>query len=223
MNIVQTSAATPTVPSSPTSSRREQADDTRERLLAAAWELVRTRGVAELSIRKLAMRAHVSVGLPHAHFGSRGGLLDALRIRAWDEIDGVIEATVGPPSAVPDDYEAHARRALNAVVDHSLTEPRLFELVALTPGVVMSDAVFQREAASAQKFLAFLLDGERAGAFRFHGDAVVFALSLWTSVQGFILRSSATTTPILQQVQAKVLDEILEAFFARVRVARAAV
>lgn len=204
-------------------SRQHQADETRARLLAVAWEMIREEGVAEFTVRKLAHRAHVSVGLPHAHFGTREELVDALRVRAWDEIDFVIaqavgEATLGPETSHPRArYEGELRRGLEAVVAFALQEPNVYDLVALTPGLHVSDRVLVRELQTAQRFIAMLGDGQRAGAFRFKDDPGIYALALWTAVQGYVQRVRATMAPGFQAYQARVFDVLVDVFLDAVR------
>lgn len=220
MNLVQLQVDRRPVVPAPNSRRAAQADETRERLLAVAWELVREQGIAALTIRQLAHRAHVSVGLPHAHFGSRDALLDLLRIRGWDCIDAIVREA-GPAPRSAQELEAWLRQRLHAVVAFALQEPRLFELVSHTPGAAISERVFAREFQTAERFIEALTAAEREGVLRFEGDVVVFALALWTSVQGHVSRMSAKTQPGVKEVQRRVLDEVFDTFFARVRVAPA--
>jgi AcrR family transcriptional regulator len=86
--------------------RASTAAATRERILAAAGELYRERGVANTTLQAVAERADVSRGTIVNHFGSGDGLLGAV----MDEVVGLIrmpdERTLeGLPSA-----EARIRR-----------------------------------------------------------------------------------------------------------------
>ena len=198
-----------------TATRRLQADHTRARMLEAAWDMVRTHGPAAFTVRRLASRVVVATGLPSVHFGSREGLLDELRVRVWDQIDAVIATAQRDPALAT--VEARVRAGIRAVAQFALDEPHLYALLALVPGAVLSDAVLAREVRTAQPFVQRLIEGAAAGELRFSGDPVVFALALWTSVQGYVLRMSATLPAPFRAYQARVLDEILDAFFARVR------
>jgi len=200
--------------------KRPRGSGTRDRLLDLAYELVRDEGIEKLTIRELANRADVAVGLPHAHFGSRDGLLDELRSRAWNEFDRVIDVVVeakGTPHEAFD-YEAIIRGCIQAIVDFAFREPNLFELLAVRPSTQISDSLLAREMYTAKRFVDFLVQGESQGRFRFVTDPFVFALALWTSIQGYVQRAGADMLPATRKYHARVLDELLEIFFARIRV-----
>jgi AcrR family transcriptional regulator len=66
------------------------AQDTRRRILSAAWELVLARGAAAVRMRDVAAAAGVSRQLVYIHFGDRAGLLVAMA-RDHDEQSGFVE------------------------------------------------------------------------------------------------------------------------------------
>jgi AcrR family transcriptional regulator len=66
------------------------AQDTRTRILAAAWELVLTHGATAVRMRDVAAAAGVSRQLVYIHFGDRAGLLVAMA-RDHDERSGFVE------------------------------------------------------------------------------------------------------------------------------------
>ena len=199
--------------------RQQQADLTRERLLDAAWDLVREAGPTAFAMRALATRAGVATGLPFAHFGSREALLDELRIRAWDQLEAAVvpEPPIDPATLPASAYEAGLRAALTAIADFALREPTVYDLVAIVPGMRLGGAVLEREVRAASRLVAFLRAGEAAGAFRFESDVVVFALALWTSLQGFVTRMRADLDPGFRAIQQRVLEELLDSFCARIR------
>lgn len=201
--------------------KRPRGSGTRDRLIELAYDLVREEGVEALTIRELANRADVAVGLPHAHFGSRDGLLDELRGRAWNEFDRVVDEVVDATAKAgsPRDFEAIIRGCVQAIVDFAFREPNLFELLAVRPSTQISDALLAREMYTAKRFVDFLVQGEQQGRFRFVTDPFVFALALWTSIQGYVQRASADMLPATRKYHVRVLDEVLEIFFARIRVA----
>jgi AcrR family transcriptional regulator len=197
------------------SSRALQAEATRSALLEAAYRKVRQDGIGELTLRQLAQEEGVSVGLPFTYFRSRDGLLDELRIRAWDDLDRAIEDAAGPPAGARSaaELEGQIRAGMRAAVDFALREPALFGLIALTPALPVGPAVMAREAESARRFLVALLQGEAAGYFHLGDDALVFALALWTSVQGHVQRMATPAPAAFRDIQARALETILDAFF----------
>lgn len=207
-----------------TARKRREGPSTRDRLVGLAYTLVRDEGLSALTIRELANRADVAVGLPHAHFGSREGLLDELRTRAWDEFDGVVDRVIDPTAEVgPEtDFEGVVRGCVKAIVDFSFREPNLFELLVVTPQTTVSEAILVREMRTAKRFVDFLVQGQALGVFRFEADPFVFALALWTSIVGYVQRAGADMLPAARKYHARVLDELLEVYFSRIRcVARA--
>jgi AcrR family transcriptional regulator len=67
-----------------------RADQTRARILEAAWELVRDRGAAAVTMQDVAGAVGVSRQLVYVHFGDRAGLLLAMA-RHHDERSGFRE------------------------------------------------------------------------------------------------------------------------------------
>ena len=54
------------------------AADTRERIMETAWDLIRERGIADLTVAEIAAAAGVSRQLVYFHFANRAGLLVAM-------------------------------------------------------------------------------------------------------------------------------------------------
>ncbi len=200
--------------------RKQQADETREKLVSLAWEMIRKHGIDSFTVRHLAQKAGVAVGLPYSYFRTRDGLIDELRVRAWDRLEQILQATVGTPeqAAQRGDIETSIRRAMETIVDFALREPHIYELVILRPGMVLSQRVLEREIRTAQRLVQLLYKGQEQGEFRFRGDPTVFALALWTGVQGYVERMGAKTAPMFRNYQEKVLDEMFDVFFAHVRI-----
>jgi AcrR family transcriptional regulator len=66
----------------------------REELLDRAEQLVRERGVADLSLRELAREAGVSHAAPRRHFEDRQALLDALALRGFERLGAELAAAM---------------------------------------------------------------------------------------------------------------------------------
>lgn len=199
--------------------RRPQprAQQTRALLIDTAWTIVRSEGEAHLTIRALAQRAGVSQGLPNRHFGDREGLLDELRVRVWGELDTIIAQALGPPSAFgPDsDYEALVVDGVYASVSYAHAEPHLFDLMSLRPPQRPSERILLRQMETVGLFLRMFVAGQGQGFFRADADPMVATMALWSSILGYNLWARAHTPALMRTSNAKVLDEILAAFFAR--------
>jgi AcrR family transcriptional regulator len=76
------------------------AEDTRRRILAAAWELVLANGATAVRMRDVAATAGVSRQLVYIHFGDRAGLLVAMA-RNHDEQSGFLERVAATRTLPP--------------------------------------------------------------------------------------------------------------------------
>lgn len=76
------------------------ATDTRARILETAWELVRLRGINDVTVADVARGAGVSRQLVYFHFGNRAGLLTAMT-RHHDSASGFIGRVVATRSLPP--------------------------------------------------------------------------------------------------------------------------
>lgn len=62
--------------------------DGRNRILQAAREILREKGLAKLTLRGVATRAQVDVALISYHFGNKRGLYDELLVSVYEQIEG---------------------------------------------------------------------------------------------------------------------------------------
>src|SRR5687767_6451184 len=60
--------------------------DLRAALLLATDQLIRERGLGEVSLREVARRAQVSHGAPAHHFGNKAGLVTAFAAQGFDRL-----------------------------------------------------------------------------------------------------------------------------------------
>lgn len=124
------------------SERPARGEETRQRILAASLALVSTRGVDGLSIRAVAKRARVSVGLAHYHFGDRRALVRAALEASRATF--LAKATAEPPTG---DGALPLRKTLQlvrALVDFM---PGWYRVVAELDAMGLRDRGFRGEAA----------------------------------------------------------------------------
>jgi AcrR family transcriptional regulator len=70
--------------------------DLRRAVLEAAWQLLRKRGLRELTLREVARQVGVTHAAPYHHFPDLDALLDALADEAFGELDAAMaQATQG--------------------------------------------------------------------------------------------------------------------------------
>jgi AcrR family transcriptional regulator len=106
-------------------------DDTRARILEAAWEQVRERGVAEVTVARIAASAGVSRQLVYFHFANRAGLLTAMA-RHRDEAGGFAAQAAASRSMAPVGGLEALLRAWCAYVPDILPVARALEAAVVT-------------------------------------------------------------------------------------------
>lgn len=105
--------------------RRYHHGNLREELLERAEEIVRTRGVADLSLRELAREAGVSHGAPRRHFSDRQALLDALALRGFQRLGRELAEAAGGRAS----YRTRMSRTATAYVRFATRDSDLLEVM----------------------------------------------------------------------------------------------
>ena len=99
-------------------SSKDPADGLDHRLVRAGAELLRSDGVAALSLREIARRAGVSHGAPRRHFPTHVALLSAIARTGFADLTAQVEATGG---GLPELARVYVRFGLG--------DPHMFELM----------------------------------------------------------------------------------------------
>ncbi len=130
-------SAAPRAPARPRTRKEEQADETRERLIAAATSLFAQRGYRDSSVQAIGESAGISRGSIFWHFGSKEGLLWAVAERAFArwEADVLVPAVGGATGieAVRRSVEAHRRFLTEATEALRLFHVLMFEALGPRP------------------------------------------------------------------------------------------
>jgi AcrR family transcriptional regulator len=106
-------------------------DETRRRILEAAWREVAERGMGEATIARIAATAGVTRQLVYFHFSNRAGLLTAMA-RHRDESSGFVAAASASRAMPPVDGLEHLLRAWCAYVPEILPVARALEAALVT-------------------------------------------------------------------------------------------
>src|SRR5687768_6052524 len=107
--------------------RAEQAEQTRERIVQAAVDLLSAGDAGDLSMNDVAARAGVSVRTVYRNFSTRDELLDG--VVGW--IGDRLGNRVGPPPSTRDEYEQTAPDVIRALFE---IEPLYRALFATSAG-----------------------------------------------------------------------------------------
>lgn len=104
----------------------------RERILAAAMETMKAEGYAGLTVAKVAARAGESKALIAYHFGSKGGLVNAVGGELGELVTERVLADLGEGGSVEDVARGTAI-AIERIADEDPRVPRLyFDLAAVS-------------------------------------------------------------------------------------------
>jgi AcrR family transcriptional regulator len=98
----------------------------RTTLLAQAEQIVRERGVEQLSLRDLARQVGVSHGAPRRHFADRQALLDALAQSGFGRLEAELRNAAG---GAGDEFQPRLRAAASAYIRFAVRDPALLELM----------------------------------------------------------------------------------------------
>lgn len=176
----------------------------REAILDEARAIVRGHGVESLSLRRLARNLGVTAPALYAHIQDKGDLLRAV---AEAEFERLVERMDKVDHADPLERLAAYSRAY---IDHSRSEPELFDLMflfapelgstGLPPGVELP--------AATRAFtlpLSTIVEAIEAGTL-VSADPLIVSLTMWTSAHGVAtaLRLGLNLPP---DVEAALIDE----------------
>jgi AcrR family transcriptional regulator len=145
----------------PTPRTEARRAEVRDRIVRAAFDLIRRGGYREASVAAVAAGAGVATGTVYRHFPSKADLFaDVFRVASQHEVDAVAEAMARPatvPERVALGVETFARRALRGrrLAWALLAEP-------VDPAVESERLVFRR--AYAQVFSSALKEGVLDGS-----------------------------------------------------------
>jgi AcrR family transcriptional regulator len=157
--------------------------DLRRVLLEASIELIRERGLDDLSLREVARRAGVSPAAPYHHFETRQELLVALALDGFTML-AVATAKARDEAASDDPIDRFAAIG-HAYIRFALEHPAHFRLMfrpSLVPqGALPSDGAPGEAFAVLVDAVAAVLEDER---LRAHVDAPGLVLLAWSQVHG---------------------------------------
>lgn len=151
----------------------------REELLERAEEIVRTRGVADLSLRELARETGVSHGAPRRHFADRQALLDALAVRGFQRLGRELAEAAGGRAG----YQTRVSRTATAYVRFATRDADLLELM-FTGKHREPDGPVHAAADQAFDLLAALIAEGQAGNHLVGTDPMQPGMLVFATLQG---------------------------------------
>ncbi|MEO7428699.1 MAG: TetR/AcrR family transcriptional regulator [Acidimicrobiales bacterium] len=154
----------------------------RDTIVAAAREMVRTGGLAKLSLRRLAARLGVTAPALYAHVADKSDLLRAVAEVEFDRLlDRFGEVEASEPGA-------RVRAHFRAYVDHARENPELFDVMFLfPPGLGPASLPAGAELPAATRVFTVALGAVEeaiAAGEIISSDPVLVALTLWAACHG---------------------------------------
>lgn len=99
----------------------------RQEILEAAWDVVRTEGVAGLTLKQVADRVGMKPPSLYSHFTSKLDIVDAMFGAAWAELDAVSERL---EETLPDDPRAALTVVATSYFDYATHDPERHALMS---------------------------------------------------------------------------------------------
>ena len=151
-------------------------------LLGEVRQIIRERGVAAVSIREVARRAHVSHAAPAHHFGNKSGLVTAFAAEGFDRLASCVTAHIAASAAStpPAVLEAMGR----AYVRFALDNPEHFGVMFAGELVEWTEPVYVRASRSAFRPLVDVVSRAAAEGYLTEEPIIVVAAA-WSLVHGF--------------------------------------
>ncbi|MEV8451634.1 WHG domain-containing protein [Streptomyces sp. NPDC052095] len=175
--------------------------DLRRAVVSAALEVIRSDGVAAISLRDLARRAEVSHAAPAHHFKDKAGLLTAIAAEGFGLLADAL-------AAVPADAEHRLRDMGVRYVEFALAHPAHFEVMFRTQLLHGDDPelVTARERASRELSSGIEdLPGARRGP-----DARRAGLAAWSLAHGFATLQLSGSLPALDDDPARTFRTLVD-------------
>jgi AcrR family transcriptional regulator len=154
---------------------------TKDRLAAAAAQLLDRGGQEAVTLRAVAEKVGVSHNAPYKHFRDRSALLAGVARRDFEELNRVFADALNEE---PDGASA-LRRALKAFVDYGLAHPSRYRLLFSDPDL-QADDDFKEAATGPFKIFVQIVSRCQSGGVLPTGDPVRLSGLIFAAAHGAI-------------------------------------
>jgi AcrR family transcriptional regulator len=191
----------------PASRRRQSPLD--ERLLDVVEELLASRGLEGLSLRRIARRAGVSHGAPLRHYPSLSALLAEVAARGFRMLSEAVDKSAAqlPPGAGP---QARLAAAGRGYVELAVAKPGLFSLM-FRPEVLdgENERLMSASAEAFEQVVRYVRAAQDAG-WHAARDTRLLAGCVWSTVHGLATLWADGAFQGATRAPDASLDEVLE-------------
>lgn len=170
-----------------------QASGTREALLLAAEDLLRSREIETLGIRTVARRAHSSVGSFYDYFPTKRALLDQLLLRFFTTRNSFLARRIDSDRWAGIDLRTRVTAMIDVAVDYNRAYPAFNRALLrhrLAASEEIAEPLSRMEADGQARWIAFLASSAEVEA----GDASYDAVDMAVSTMGRLI-DSVTLVP----------------------------
>ena len=162
----------------------EQVAEVRTELLDVAQQLYEQDGPEAMSFRSIANLAGCSHTKPYSYFDSKADIIDALRIRAYEWLLGVLTT-----AAASQDRPLDAMQALaEAYIRAGLERPRMYELLYTDQGSLdeTDERLLQAKLAALDVCRRTIEAAADAGDVELAADPLTAAHAFWAGAHGLV-------------------------------------
>jgi AcrR family transcriptional regulator len=163
--------------------RAERREATRREILDLAWELAHRDGIAQLTLREVAMRMGMRPPSLYSHFDSKNAIYDAMFAESWQQVlDGFVALEH------PEDPRRSLRLAFEYWFDFSTADLARYQLMnrSVIPGFAPSEDAYAPSLAAYEWMRAKM----RAIGVRTQAD-----LDLWTALTTGLIDQQLANDP----------------------------
>jgi AcrR family transcriptional regulator len=161
----------------------ERREATRREILDIAWELARRDGIAQVTLREVALRMGMRPPSLYSHFDSKNAIYDAMFAEGWRQLVDEFDAT-----DFPDEPRASLQKEFELFFDFSTAEPARYQLMnrSVIPGFTPSEEAYAESLAAYDR----LRTAMRAKGVHRQAD-----LDLWTAFTGGLIDQQLANDP----------------------------
>jgi AcrR family transcriptional regulator len=167
----------------PAASSRRRQSPLDERLLDVVEELLASRGLEGLSLRRIARRAGVSHGAPLRHYPSLSALLSEVAARGFRLLSEAVDKAAAqlPPGAGP---QARLAAAGRGYVELAVAKPGLFALMFRPEALDRANERLMRASAEAFEQVVRYVRAAQDAGWQSARETRLLAGCVWSAVHG---------------------------------------
>jgi len=167
--------------------------DLRNTLMAIATELLITKGIHTLSLRKIAQKAGVSHNAPYMHFADKEAVLAAIALEGFRLLSEEIEVAI---AVAGDNIRQQLLALSHAYVKFAIAHPNHIQVMFCAYDEAKYPDLCEASQLALNRLLTIVQMGQENGSL-VKGNAYEVTKSIWAMVHGIAAISIAYKTSIM--------------------------